>query len=180
MANRTFDWGESDQEANKRMRAHAEAWPAAAKQVDEFTAIIVAGFGDTAAAQADDDGDGQEESVAAKVKTENPSPELQARIDDPIEAADDAKFPARPGRKMEAGEARGVLLAQLSEWARAGRQEFATKDLRPVRERTGLSRSWFIGQLNLLADDGVIERDDERRCYRIVRADVLLGELAGV
>ncbi|MEV4837805.1 hypothetical protein AB0K05_25005 [Nonomuraea sp. NPDC049486] len=184
MANRTFDWGADDQEANARMRQHADAWPAAAKEVDEFTAIIAANFGTAAAGVADgqDDDDGQEEEpVAGKVKTENPSPELKAGIDDPIEPGDNAKFPARPGPKMEPGEARGVLLAQLAEWAKEGREEFAVRDLKEVKERTGRpSRGWLNDQLALLADDGVIERDDERRCYRIVRPDVLAGETVGV
>jgi hypothetical protein len=182
MAMRTWDWGENDQEANARMRVHADAWPAAAKEVDEFTAIIAANYGPAAAAGLDDGGqeDEEERPVGDKVKTEDPSPELEANIDDPIEAADNTRFPARKGPKMEAGEARGVLLGQLAAWAREGREDFATKDLRLVKEKTGLSRAWFIGQLNILADEGVIERDDERRCYRIIRADVLLGEPAGV
>lgn len=184
MANRTWDWGEEDQEANARMRQHADAWPAAAKQVDEFTAIIAANYGTAAVAGLDDggqDGGEQEESVAAKVSTEDPSPELQANIDDPIEPADNAKFPSRPGPKMEAGEARGVLLAQLAAWVREERTEFATKDLKGVKERTGYtSRGWLNDQLTLLADEGVIERDDERRCYRIVRPDLLAGEPVGV
>ncbi|WP_066940573.1 hypothetical protein [Microtetraspora fusca] len=37
-----------------------------------------------------------------------------------------------------------------------------------------------FGLLNVLAEDGVIGRDDERRCYRIIRADVLAPEPAGV
>jgi hypothetical protein len=181
MANRTWDWGEDDQEANARMRAHADAWPAAAKEVDEFTAIIVANYGRAAAAGLDDGQEEQEEGVAGKVNTEDPSPELKANVDDPIEAADNAKFPARPGPRMEAGEARGVLLAQLAEWVREERWEFATKDLKGVKERTGYSsRGWLNDQLALLAADGVIERDDEKRCYRIVRPDVLLGVPAGV
>ncbi|MGA5764462.1 hypothetical protein [Nonomuraea bangladeshensis] len=182
MALRSWDWGEDDQEANQRMRAHADAWPAAAKDVDEFTAIIAANFGPGAAAELDDDGqDDEEESVAAKVRTEDPSPELQAGIDDPIEPADNAKFPARKGPRMEAGEARGVLLAQLAAWARDGREEFAARDLKEVKERTGRpSRGWLNDQLALLADDGVIERDDEKRCYRIIRPEVLAGETVGV
>lgn len=183
MANRTWDWGENDQEANQRMRQHADAWPAAAKEVDEFTAIVAASFGPEAAAGPDDgqDGEEQEESVAAKVRTENPSPELRANVDDPIKAADDAKFPARPGPRMEAGEARGVLLDQLRAWVRDGREEFATKDLKEVKERTRRpSRGWLNDQLALLAEDGVIERDDERRCYRIIRPDVLAGDTVGV
>jgi hypothetical protein len=179
MALRSWDWGEDDQEASARMRAHADAWPAAAKEVDEFTAIIAANYGPAVAAGL---GGGQEEGgVAAKVSTEDPSPELKAGIDDPIEPVDNTKFPARPGPRMPAGEARGVLLAQLAVWAREERQEFAVRDLKEVKARTGFSsRGWLNDQLALLAEDGVIERDDEKRCYRIVRADVLLGEPAGV
>lgn len=181
MANRTWDWGESDQEANQRMRAHADAWPASAKEVDEFTAIIAANYGpDAAGGDSPDDGE-EGENVAAKVRTEDPSPELQASVDDPIEAADTTRFPPRPGPRMDAGEARAVLLAQLAEWAREGRGEFAAKDLKGVKEKTGrTSRGWLNDQLTLLAEDGVIERDDERRCYRIVRPDVLAGETVGV
>lgn len=182
MANRTWDWGESDQEANARMRTHADAWPAAAKEVDEFTAIITSSYGPDAADASNDGGqDDEEQPVGEKVKTEDPSPELKAGIDDPIEPLDKTRFPARPGPKMEATEARGVLLGQLAAWVRDGREEFATKDLKAVKEKTGYtSRGWLNDQLTLLVDDGVIERDDERRCYRILRADALLGERAGV
>lgn len=180
MAMRTFDWGEEDQEANKRMRAHADNWPAAAKEIDEFTQIVAANFGSAAAAELDQEGE-EEKPVGSVVKTEDPSPELKAGMDDPIEAADDRKFPAPSGPKMEAGQARGVLLDQLRAWAREERQEFAVKDLKEVKAKTGYSsRGWLNDQLALLVDDGVIERDDERRCYRIIRPDVLLGEPAGV
>jgi hypothetical protein len=178
MANRTWDWGEEDQEANARMRAHADAWPAAAKEVDAFTAIIAANYGPEEAAGLDD---GEEGPVGERVKTEDPSPELRANIDDPIEPGDNARFPARKGPRMEAGEARGVLLAQLAAWAREERLEFAVKDLKEVKEKTGYtSRGWLNDQLTILADEGVIERDDERRCYRILRTDVLVGGVVGV
>lgn len=181
MPNRTWDWGEDDQEANARMRRHADNWPAAAKDVDEFTAIICANYGPDAMADESEDQDGQGSAVAEYVKTEDPSPELQAGIDDPIEASDKAKFPPRPGVKMGPEQARGVLLEQLAAWAREGREEFAAKDLKAVKERTGYtSRGWANDQLTLLIEDGVIARDDERRCYRILRADVLLGAPAGV
>ncbi|MEU7741955.1 hypothetical protein [Nonomuraea sp. NPDC049158] len=176
MALRTWDWGEDDQEANKRMRAHAADWPASAKEADEFTRIVAANFGAEAAAGLE-----EEPPVGNLVKTENPSPDLSAGMDDPIEPADDRKFPTMSGPKMEAVQARGVLLDQLRAWAREGRPEFAVKDLKEVKARTGYSsRGWLNDQLALLVDDGVIERDDERRCYRIIRADVLLGEPAGV
>lgn len=182
MANRTFDWGEDDQEANRRMRAHADNWPAAAKEVDEFTQIVAANYGADAAAGLNDGQDEEgEKPVGDQVKTEDPSPDIKAGIDDPIEPLDDTKFPARKGARMEAGEARGVLLAQLAAWAREERQEFAVKDLKEVKERTGYtSRGWLNDQLTILCDEGVIERDDEKRCYRIIRADVLLGEPVGV
>ncbi|MET7333258.1 hypothetical protein [Nonomuraea sp. NPDC005650] len=182
MALRTWDWGEDDQEANARMRAHASDWPASAKEVDEFTQIVAANFGAGAAAGLDDDPPEEKEPpVGDLVKTENPSPNLTAGMDDPIEAADNAKFPARKGPRMEAGEARGVLLDQLRAWVREERLEFAVKDLKEVKERTGYSsRGWLNDQLAILADEGVIERDDAKRCYRIIRADVLSGEPAGV
>lgn len=184
MAMRTWDWGQDDQEANARMRAHAEAWPAAAKEVDEFTRIVAANFGAAAASGLDDGGqddEGAEQPVGDRVKTEDPSPDLTAGIDDPIEAADDRRFPKADRPKLPPEQARAVLLGQLAAWAREGREEFAVKDLRHVKERTGYSsRGWLNDQLALLIDDGVIERDDEKRTYRIVRADVLRGEPAGV
>ncbi|MCC5579124.1 hypothetical protein IMZ11_26205 [Microtetraspora sp. AC03309] len=180
MPNRTWDWGEDDQEANARMRRHAEAWPANAKEVDEFTAIIYANYGPDALAGDGQDDESEGSAVSEYVRTEDPSPEIEAGPDDPIEAADDAKFPERTGLKMEPGEARGVLLGHLQAWVREGRNEFATRDLCIVRQRTGLSRAWIIAQLNMLAEDGVIERDDARRSYRIIRADVLTPEPAGV
>lgn len=183
MAMRTWDWGVDDQEASARMRAHADNWPAAAKEVDEFTQIVAANFGADAAAGLDDDGQGDEgeKPVGDQVKTEDPSPDIEAGIDDPIEPLDDTKFPARKGARMEAGEARGVLLAQLAAWAREEREEFAVRDLKSVKERTGYtSRGWLNDQLTILCDEGVIERDDEKSCYRIIRADVLLGEPVGV
>jgi hypothetical protein len=37
---RTYAWGTSDRQANAAMTAHAAAWPAAAKQIDEFTVAL--------------------------------------------------------------------------------------------------------------------------------------------
>lgn len=181
MAMRTFDWGEDDQEANRRMRAHADNWPASAKEVDEFTQIVAANYGAAAAAGLDDDGQDDEEApVGDRVKTEDPSPEITANVDDKIEPLDTTKFPARTGPKLPPEQARGVLLAQLAAWAREERQEFAVKDLKEVKAKTGYtSRGWLNDQLTLLVDDGVLERDDEKRCYRIIRADVLLGDPVG-
>ncbi|MDH2429298.1 hypothetical protein [Sphaerisporangium sp. TRM90804] len=181
MPNRTWDWGESDQEANARMRRHAESWPAAAKEVDEFTAIICANYGPDAVGDEDREEDDEDDPMAEHVKTEDPSPDIEANADDPIEPLNKAKFPPRPAPKMPPEQARGVLLEQLAAWVRAGREEFATRDLKEVKERTGYSsRGWLNDQLTLLAEDGVIERDDIARCYRILRADLLAGDPAGV
>ncbi|KAB2347376.1 DNA translocase FtsK [Actinomadura rudentiformis] len=48
MGLRTWSWGKTDQEAHANITAHAEAWPAASKTVDEFTKKIADASGSAA------------------------------------------------------------------------------------------------------------------------------------
>ncbi|MFC7570878.1 DNA translocase FtsK [Actinomadura namibiensis] len=51
---RTYSWGPTGREANEAMRAHAAAFPAAAKKADEFTRRVMAALGDDDASTGPD------------------------------------------------------------------------------------------------------------------------------
>jgi Ftsk gamma domain len=118
--------------------------------------------------------DEEVDAVTEHVKTPDPDPDITATVgaDDPIEVDPEDEpfeFASKPGEKLPADAAVRAVLDQLTDWADAGRTEFATRDLRPVWERTGWSRPWIIGQVKKLIDEGVLE-DGEDGGYVIVRA----------
>lgn len=49
--------------------------------------------------------------------------------------------------------------SQLRAWKAEGRTEITGPDLKPLRERTGMSRPWGKKMLDLAARDGVLDRD---------------------
>ena len=198
---RSFAWGKDDTEANQRMRAHAELYPAAAKKVDHFTAEIMTpgGAGTVGGSVILTDGqrkraatpiaptpattpiptdtdtpddEGNVESVAAEyLSTEDPNPDNTAGADDPIEedGYDDFTFD-KPGGvdKLPPDQARQLLLSTIEDWAGAGREYFATKDLAPVWLRAGMTRQWAQNHVRKMIEDGVLDRDDNGR-YLILR-----------
>jgi hypothetical protein len=164
---RTFAWGEDGQAITE----HAARYPASARPADIVTATLAGSGGAvlpvTAAAGTGDGGqddDGEPDVLTEYVTTEDPSPEIQAGIDDPIEPEpSDGPFEFETAAKMSPQDARAEFARQLGTWQAEGRAEFAPRDLRPLMGRTGMGRGWIQARLKeeAEADYGRIERDGD-------------------
>lgn len=170
---RTFLWDKT----GEQMREHCAQWPAATKTLDEFTAAIV-GTTATMTAAAGQPGDDQDDEAfdpESVITTPDPDPTITAGLDDPIEDdPDDEPFEfVTQQPKMSPETARGLVLAQLAAWIDEGRQDFTTKDMRPIWEQAGMTRAWCQGFLRKLRADGVIGYDDtEQRNTLLQRPEV--------
>jgi hypothetical protein len=199
MPMRTYAWGDisskarHDETAAAAMAEYAAQFPAQARPVDALTAALVGGNPSpasvspaaparpvtvlTAAPVADDDGQADDDETENEANVcdeyltiEDPSPDLVAGIDDPIEMhPDDEPFEFERPAKMTPEAARAAFAEQLDAWRAEGRTTFAPRDLRPLMERTGMSRAWVQARLReaVEASDGPIERDDDGGIYRL-------------
>ncbi|GLY81809.1 DNA translocase FtsK [Actinoallomurus iriomotensis] len=126
----------------------------------------------TVAGLADADVDDQHTFDAA-VTTPDPSPDLTVDLDDDdavAPPADEDDFGWRsapePTRRMSPADARAAFIDQLREWKRAGKDKIEGPDLKPLRERTGMSsRGWGKKMLDLAARDGILRRDPVKPVY---------------
>jgi hypothetical protein len=195
---RTYAWGATDEQANAAMRAHAAAWPATDKAVDQFTAAVMTPGGAGGAVvlaavpnpgtdqddQDDQDDDLEEDGdvVSEYLRTEDPNPGNQAGPDDAIDDSgyDDFTFEmAQPGaEKLTPEQARRALLGQIARWADQGRAHFATRDLAPTWIGAGMTRQWAQNHIRRLVADGVLDRDDDNARYVILRRPDLPEEAA--
>jgi hypothetical protein len=187
---RTYAWGATDEEANAAMRAHAAAWPAAAKTADQFTTQVMtpggAALGPVVLSAVPDPGDEDSEEdgdvISEYLRSEDPNPDNQAGPDDAIDDSgyDDFTFTAaeQSTDKLTPEQARRALIGQIAEWADQGRQHFATKDLAPTWISAGMTRQWAQNHVRKLVADGVLDRDDEHARYTIVRRPELPEEAA--
>lgn len=118
----------------------------------------------------DPDDDVEVGATEEHLSTEDPDPSIQVGPDDPIEDADDDPDITfeRPAARMTTEDARAALRAQIDAFARERREHFTTRDLAPVWERVGRSRSWLIRELNALAEADVIDRDDQGNRWMIL------------
>lgn len=170
---RTFLWDKT----GEQMREHCAQWPAASKSLDEFTAAVVnvpATVGVTATVAGGDQDDEETFDPESVITTPDPDPTVTAALDDPIEDdPDDEPFEfTKPEPKMSPDAARGLVLDQLATWIDEGRQDFTTKDLRPIWEQAGMTRAWCQGFLRKLRAEGVIGYDDaEQRNTLLQRPD---------
>ncbi|WP_395110583.1 hypothetical protein [Actinomadura sp. SCN-SB] len=170
---RTWSWATDGEE----MRAHAAAWPAASKTLDEFTAAITQGASAVASpadvAELDDQPDDPEEGWRAEddLTTEDPDPTVQADIDDPItDDPDDQEWEfTLPSPTMTVAEARQALRDQISAWIAEGREDFRTADLAHIWTEAGMTRQWAQGQIRKLREDGVLGFDDEAQRHTLLR-----------
>jgi len=176
---------------DEEMRAHAAAYPASGRPLDEVTtraagkvyaertpaAVLVAQAEEDAPKNVDPAGlePSDDEKVDARnMYQETPDPDPSVDVDPEAEIDvpdDDEGFTFnQPAEKMAPGEAFAELLAQLAVWADEGREEFAPKDLRPLMDRTGYGRAWIQKQLKrLVEDDDVLDHGD-RGTYVILKA----------
>lgn len=153
---RTWYWGRDD----KAARAHAAAYPASGRPLDELTARIL-GEAVSAPPEPEEDEDPiREYSTEEDDEVDDDGDTIEAP--DPGSEFGGWKFGAEPGR-MAPDKARELFRGILAGWAGEGREWFAMADLAELglRERTGMSRPWVYKQLDLAADDGLIERDEE-------------------
>ena len=155
MPMRTWYWGKDD----KAARAHAAAYPASARPLDELTAGILG-----AAASVPPEPDEDEDPIREYATEEDDEVSSDG---DTIEAPDPDsefgrwQFAAGGGKKMAPDAARDLFRSTLQEWAEEGRDSFAMADLVELRELTGMSRPWVYKQLDLAADEDLIERHEE-------------------
>ncbi|GAA2875553.1 plasmid transfer protein TraB [Streptosporangium fragile] len=182
---RTYAWGLvdgeiDDERANEEMRAHAAAWPAAAKPVDPGTAAI-SRLHDGAPAlgvataelerpdevEDEDDEEAVENVTAEYLTTDDPDPDIHAGPDDPItDRPDDPEWEfAPPAQTMTPQERGAALIAHLQGLWDGGARNFATRDLRPLWESTDMSRAWAQKQLKKLIEAGVLDYDDDEQRY---------------
>lgn len=155
MPMRTWYWGKDDKVA----RAHALAYPASGRPLDELTAKIL-GQAATVPPEPDED----EDPVREYATEEDDAVEIngdQIEAPDPDSEFGKWQFSVDGGKKMAPDAARDLFRSTLQEWAAEGRESFAMADLVELRELTGLSRPWVYKQLDAAAEDELIERDEE-------------------
>lgn len=107
------------------------------------------------------------------VTTPDPSPDLEVDVEDddavapPADDEDiDWERAPEPTRRMSPEEARGAFIEQLRAWKREGKQAIEGPDLKPLRERTGMtSRGWGKKMLDFATRDGILRRDPVRPVY---------------
>lgn len=152
---RTWYWGKDD----KAARAHAAAYPAAGRPLDELTARIL-GEAVTVPPEPEED----EDAVREYATEEDEQVDSDGSTIEPPDAGSEFggwQFGGEPAEKMAPDRARELFRATVTGWAGEGRESFVMADLVELRERTGMSRPWVYKQLDLLADEDLIERDEE-------------------
>ena len=190
---RTCDWG-----ANGRavMATHAHTYAQANKQVDQFTADLIAlptstnttpdadGPIEDTDLDIDDAGDDEEFDVVTDVLTEaaamdadlaDPDPALTASVrpDSPVQAPTAEENAAletdTPPQRPSPTEAREAMHVWLAQQAAAGHLSFKASDdgLTALRHQIGMSRSWTYKVLRELVDNGVLTLDNST--YTITR-----------
>ncbi|MCP2343389.1 hypothetical protein [Actinomadura rupiterrae] len=200
---RTFGWLKSDGKPDPAaLHAHALEWPAAAKQVDEFTAAVTRAAaavmpltGPVGAASGTDDAnapddrddavsgpqdDGDDWNPEDDITTPDPDPSITADKDGPIEDdPDDAEWTfTRPTPTMTAAQARQTLYDRIAQWQNQGVTDFTTADLSDIWTNAGLSRAWAQKWIRKLRDDGVLGFDDETQRHQIHAAPDTAGAAA--
>lgn len=189
-----------DATAASAMADHAAQYPASARPVDDLTAAIVTvratPTGKHAASgparpvavitrpastpvssgaddqdQDQDETEEENENVCAEyLTTEDPTPGLQADIDDPIEPqADDQPFDFEQPAPLPPDQARGVFAEHLAQLRGQGRTVLQAKDFRPIM-RPGMGRAWIHARLNEAVDRGDLEHDTDQGTYQFPAA----------
>jgi hypothetical protein len=200
MPMRTYAWGDlsskerHDETAAPTMAAYAAQWPASARPVDNLTATLITPRAtparqDAASGQArpvavitrpadspgaqdqDETEDEETENVCSEyLTTEDPTPGLEAGIDDPIEAQDDdAPFEFDQPDPLPPDKAREVFAAHLAKLRQEGRTALAPRDFRPIM-RPGMGRAWIQARLKEAVESGQLEHDRDEGTYQFPAA----------
>jgi hypothetical protein len=119
----------------------------------------------------DDYSDDVEENVLDEyLQTDDPTPGLEAGIDDPIEPADDDEpFEFDGPEAVTPDEARTLFAGHLAQLRADGKTELAARDFRPIM-RPGMGRAWIHARLNEYVDRGDLLHDPDTRTYQFPKA----------
>jgi hypothetical protein len=151
---RTWSWGKDD----KLIRAHCAAYPASGRPLDDITREAIGGAAVPDEPEEDDD-------VIAEYLTDGDEGEIE-----PVDAPDEIEVPdsefgrwqfaGEPQQKMDPADARLLLRSTVALWTGQGRDSFGMADLVEPWRRTGRSRSLLYKALDEMADEDLIERDE--------------------
>jgi hypothetical protein len=188
-----------DETAAPAMAAYAAQYPASLRPVDEMTAALTGGPRTparpaTAAPAAgaasgrpvavltrpaapgdqddedDYDTDEDENVLDEYLQTDDPTPELKAGIDDPIEINDtDEPFEFDGADPVTPDEARELFAEHLARLRADGKTELAARDFRSIM-RPGMGRAWIHARLNEYVDRGELSHDPDARTYQFPKA----------
>jgi hypothetical protein len=180
-----------DATAAAAMAAYAAQFPASARPVDELTAQLIGGQPGgagrhradaiparavavlTRPAHRDQDGepDTEEDSEMDEnvrdeyLTTDDPTPDLEAGPDDPIEDnPDDEPFEFDLADPPDPATARAAFTEHLRKLREDGKTELATRDFQPIMRR-GMSRTWVQARLKEAVERGDLEHDPDNRTY---------------
>ncbi|TMR95597.1 hypothetical protein [Nonomuraea basaltis] len=166
---RAYDWGATDEERNRAMRAHAADWPASARTPDPITATICSPAASVDGQEAAGDDEDVKNVSSEYLNTDDPDPDVQGGIDDEIDDLPDGEPPlefAPPAQSMTAEERGAALMKRLQELWDDGARDFSSGDLKPLWETTDMSRSWVQKTLKRLVQAGIMGGyDDEAQRY---------------
>jgi hypothetical protein len=160
---RTWHWGEDD----AKISAHAAACPASSRPLDAITA---AAMGAAAPPAPEEDDDVISEYLTGDEAQDDPVDSDGDTIEVPDSDFGRWQFTGNSGEKMDPAAARQLFRDTIAGWAGDGRGAFTMADLVELRARTGLSRPWVYKCLGELADDGVIEHDEQVGGKWLIRA----------
>lgn len=130
---------------------------------------------------ADDDGDkglddsdyydeeDAEEMLSEYLHTDDPTPGLEAGIDDEIaDDEDDQQFEFDLDDAVTPDEARSLFAEHLEQMRNTGKTEFSAKDFRPIM-RPGMGRAWIQARLKERVEAGELLHDPDLRTYTFPR-----------
>jgi hypothetical protein len=122
--------------------------------------------------ETDDYDDDEEETdvYTEYLKTEDPTPELTASIDDPIEPGpDDQPFEFDTEDPIDPATARQIFTDHLAQLRADGKTVLAAKDFRPII-RPGMGRAWIHDRLNEAVERGDLVHDRDEATYQFPQA----------
>jgi hypothetical protein len=118
----------------------------------------------------DDYSDEEENVLDEYLQTDDPTPGLEAGIDDPIEPEDtDEPFEFDGPEAVTPDEARTLFAGHLAKLRADGKTELAARDFRPIM-RPGMGRAWIHARLNEYVDRGDLLHDPDTRTYQFPKA----------
>jgi hypothetical protein len=113
----------------------------------------------------DDSTEEAEDVITEYLRTDDPTPELEADIDDPIEEQpSDQAFEFDGPEPLPPAQARDVFAAHLAGLREQGKTVLAARDFRPIM-RPGMGRAWIHARLNEAVDRGELAHNRDEGTY---------------